>query len=121
MVQQRTHKPRHRPLPRQPDFFGSVSVAGSIADKVQAVLEDHPEARNDYMLAMFYFWVEFEGLEEVLGDRVEDFRDWWLKATSPKTLQNRCMEIQNRYHDLDADPQVERLRQAQSKAGPVGS
>ena len=40
-------------------------------------------------------------------------------ATSPKTLQNRCMEIQRRRPDRDADDDTREQRERQSKAGPV--
>jgi hypothetical protein len=40
-------------------------------------------------------------------------------ATSPKMLQNRCMEIQRRRPDLDADNDTRQQRERQSRAGPV--
>ena len=105
----------------QADLFGGIQVAGNVVDKLTAILEDYPEARASYMTAIVLFWSEFDGLERVLGDRTEAFRAWFVeRATSPKTLQNRVMEIQNERPDLEAPTDVERLRQRQAVQGPVG-
>jgi len=104
----------------QLDFFGGTQVAGNIRDRMTYVLEKYPEACRDYRQAMFHYWIEFDGLADVLGDKLEDFRAWWAEtAESVKTLQNRAMEIQNARPDLEAPPDVEEWRQKQSRAGPV--
>jgi len=41
------------------------------------------------------------------------------KATSSKTIQNRAMELQSMYPELDADPEVRARRQKQARQGPV--
>jgi hypothetical protein len=104
----------------QSSFLGKPMVSGNLRQKMAYVLQKYPEARNDYRLAMFYFWLEFEGLDDALGEKVDAFREWFVdRATSPKTLQNRTMEVQNRNPELDASPAVEEQRQRQSTAGPV--
>jgi hypothetical protein len=104
----------------QQDLFGGETIAGDVVTRMTYVLERYPEARGSYKAALFYFWLEFDGLAEVLDGKAEEFGAWLTeKATSPKTLQNRCMEIQNRRPDLEAPPKVEVWRQRQSRAGRV--
>jgi len=109
------------PYARQRTLFGGETVTGSIADKLEYILEEHPDARDDYRVAMVTYWAQFEGLDRVLGERLDAFRAWLVDATSPKTIQNRVMEIQNRRPDLEARSDVEELRQRQATAGPVGT
>lgn len=104
----------------QRDLFGGQTITGDVITKMTFVLEQHPEAREDYKLAMFYYWREFDGLDETLNGQIDAFKEWLAnQATSPKTLQNRCMEIQNKRPDLEAPPEIEEWRQKQSKAGRV--
>jgi len=104
----------------QYNLFGGLEVAGNVVDKMTAVLEDDPASRASYKRAIGRYWLNFDGLTHVLGDKADTFLDWLERhATSPKTLQNRCMEIQNDRPDLEAPDEIEQLRQRQAKAGPV--
>jgi hypothetical protein len=78
----------------QTDFWGTESVAGNVVDRIDFLLETFPEARDSYMTLI-------------------------ARATSPKTIQNRAMEIQRRKAHLDASPAVLKTRARQAKAGPV--
>ena len=102
-------------------FGGPAVVSGDIRQRIAWLLRQFPDTRNSYKALMARYWVEFDGLETVLGDRVEAFVAWFSGngATSPKTIQNRGMEVQNAHPELDAAPEVEEWRQAQSRAGPV--
>lgn len=104
----------------QGSLFGGETIAGTIVDKLTHILQSHPEARDDYKTAMALYWLEFDGLDEVLGEQADAFRQWFeSRATAPKTLQNRTMEIQNKYPTLEASSDVEEWRQRQATAGPV--
>ena len=101
------------------DLFGGL-VPADVVEGIKFILETDPSARNDYRRMMARFWLEFEGLDEVLGDKAGAFVDWFTQqATPPKTLQNRCMEIQNQHRDLEADPHVKEYRRRQATAGRV--
>ena len=109
-------------MPRafQSDLFGGIQVAGNLIDRLEDILERYPEARDDYAAACARYWIEYDGLGELLGPLTEPFVKWFVsRAKSPKTLQNRIMEIQSRRSDLEARPEVEEARQRQAKAGPV--
>ena len=104
----------------QGSLFGPPVVSGNVVDKMTYILETYPEARASYRTAVGRYWAEFDGLEAILGDKTNTFLDWLERhATSFKTLQNRCQDVQNDRPDLDAPPEIERARQAQSRAGPI--
>lgn len=125
------------PIVMQQDLFGGVTATGSIVDRLEYILTEYPEARDSYKAAMARYWLEFDGLEaalknaliDVLDDRLVDvllpgltdeFVRWFTNhATSPKTLQNRAMELQSERDDLDATPNVRAWRDRQSRAGPI--
>jgi len=104
----------------QDSFLGEPVVSGDLRKRMAYILQKYPNARNEYRLAMYYFWLEFEGLGDALGEKADAFRTWFTdRVTSPKTLQNRTMEVQNRNPELEASPKVEQQRQRQATAGPV--
>jgi hypothetical protein len=104
----------------QQDLFGNAHVAGDVMDRIAYILEEYPETRNNYKALMARYWLLFDGLGELVDGQQDAFSNWFIgSATSPKTLQNRCMEIQRRRPDLDADNDTRQQRERQSKAGPV--
>lgn len=107
-------------LKMQDSFLGKSTISGNLYDRLTYILTEYPEARDSYMLAIFRFWMELEGLDEVLGDKADAFKRWFVRqATSPKTIQNRIGELQSRHPELEASPEVERQRQRQAKQGRV--
>jgi len=110
-----------RPIVEQRDFFGGSIISGSVRDRLFAILKDDPFARDNYKRLIGLYWLEYDGLDSILGDRKERFLEWLeTHATSPKTLQNRAMELQNDYAELEASPDIAELRERQAKAGPIG-
>ena len=106
----------------QKPLFGDVPERpATVTEGIILVLREVPAARNSYKRLMLEFWRRFCGLEEALGDRMEDFEQWWLskRAVAPKTLQNRAMEVQRDHPSLEADEEVEAWRQRQARAGKV--
>ena len=107
----------------QQDLWGNKVVAGDVVDRIAHILEEHEDARDDYKVLMARYWMAFDGLDEFLGDLPamrSGFLAWFVGlATSPKTLQNRCMEIQKRRPGLDAAAEVREERQRMARQGPV--
>lgn len=106
----------------QTDFWGNEVVAGNVVDRLDHLLETCPDTRESYMTLIARYWLTYDGLSALLADPItdENFLAWFEQAaTSPKTLQNRAMEIQRRKSHLDASPGVRKKRQAMATAGPV--
>lgn len=111
-------------MTEQMTLDGRAVTVGSVADKIEAILRKHPDARNSYHALMYWYWLEHDGLDDVLRSPAqrEAFRVWFTKyATSCKTLQNRTQEAQRRNPGLDACDDVRQWRDRQATAGPVGS
>jgi hypothetical protein len=103
-------------------FTGKPEIAGDVVDRIRYLLRTHRDARNDYKVLIARYWLHFDNLPLVLlaDDFVTAFIDWMQhSATSAKTLQNRCMEIQSAEPDLDADPDVRAKRRRQATQGPI--
>lgn len=101
-------------------FMGKPKVVGDLIDRIEYILETYPETRGDYRALHYHYWMEFDGLRPVLrsGDHSR-FAHWYrFRATSPKTLNNRCGEIQNRRPELEPT-EVREKRLKQSRQGPV--
>lgn len=124
------------PIALQQTMFGPAVATGSVVDQLEYILTEHPEARDSYKRTMALYWLEFDGLEAALRQALTRelgtapdglaeavgaaFAEWFVQfATSPKTLQNRAMELQSDRTDLDATPDVRAWRERQSRAGPV--
>ena len=107
--------------PKQVDFWGNEAPPDNIIERIEKILEDNPQACNSYKSVMVLYWLWYDGLDAILDKKTFiAFQKWFIeKATSPKTLQNRAMEIQRRRPDLDANPTVREWRDRQGKAGPV--
>jgi hypothetical protein len=106
----------------QTDFWGNEVVAGNVVDRLTHLLETCPDTRESYMTLIARYWLTYDGLAAILALPMQphEFLAWFEQAaTSPKTLQNRTMEIQRRRPHLDASPGVRKKRQAMAKAGPV--
>lgn len=105
----------------QKGLFGGEVVAGDVVDRVRFVLESYPETRDSYAALMAAFWMEFDGLDEVLpADVHDDFVCWFVsRATSAKTLQNRAMEVQRGDARLGPSEGVREKRRRQAVQGRV--
>jgi len=95
-------------------------AANTITERVTYILEAYPDTRNSYKLLIARYWLEFDGLRQLLQKApltVSDFLQWILHATPAKSIQNRGMEAQNIRPDLEASPIIEQRRQRQAGAG----
>lgn len=101
-------------------LIGEDKVEGDIYDRLAYIMEVYPETQGNYKALHFRYWMEFEGLREVLksGDSSR-FEHWYrYKATSPKTLNNRAGELQNKRPDLEPS-EVREKRLKQSRQGRI--
>ena len=94
------------------------AIAGNIKDRVRVILEQHPDARDDYRLVQYYYWREFCALHSVAPD-LERFRDWYTDVVSAKTLLQRAQEVQRENLHLRPSPRIRELRRAQARQGPI--
>ena len=102
----------------QMNLLGEPTIAGDLVDHLRHILENQPETRDSYKALQFAYWEQFQNLADYLGD-IEALRRFYVEhAKSGKTIINWCRRLQRAYPHLAASPEVQRLRDTQSRRGP---
>jgi len=90
---------------------------------VEELLGRSQEAKDNRKVMCLEYWVDYEGLGDILGDELPAFRDWWVNvATCPSVLHRRAREIQNdkRLHEPSPKVREERERKSRQSKGIWG-
>jgi hypothetical protein len=74
--------------------------------------EDHAIGDNPRQ-AMIAVWVS-EGLKDVLGDKFEAFRDFFLGCTTPETISRACRKLKAEGHIVTTEENLVERRQQQA-------
>jgi hypothetical protein len=74
----------------QKTLFGPEKVIGDARTKLAELYHYHPEYFDKEKTVILQYWLEFDGLREVLGHRANEFIEWFRNATSPETI-TRCL------------------------------
>ena len=76
-------------LPVQKGFWQDAYI-GNVRQKMEELNLYYPEALKSEKTSILAYWLEFEYLQDILGENWKQFRYWFLnKATSPETI-TRC-------------------------------
>ena len=63
-------------------------LMGDNRDKIWYLYKKTPEIAHDDALLQLCFWAEFDGLKNALGDKYDDFVEWYLHhATNAESLR----------------------------------
>ena len=54
--------------------------------KLATLYYQKPEVFEKEKQVIFEYWKQYEGLTEILGDKLANFAAWFLNATSPETI-----------------------------------
>jgi len=74
-----------------------AKVVGDNSERIMELYRKDPNVANDDRVLMLAFWKAYDGLEDVLGDRYEDFCDWWVKqATKPESIRRSRQSLTER-------------------------
>ena len=73
----------------QKTLWGYEKFIGDTRQKMEHLYRNHPEAFDSEKQLMIKYWEFYEQLDAVLGDKLEAFRSWFIRCTSPETL-TRC-------------------------------
>lgn len=104
----------------QQSLFDKPILVGDIYDEIGFLLETFPETQERYMELYLRYWEQFQGLREIIetGDWGTFERFWLYKAKNPKTLLQRCQEVQNRRRELEPK-EIWQKRREQGRQGIV--
>ena len=63
-------------------------IIGDVRDKIAHLYQKEPEIANNDTLLQFAFWSEFDGLQHVLGDKYDEFKQWFFsEATKTSSIE----------------------------------
>jgi hypothetical protein len=60
--------------------------------------------------AILEYWKAYDGLSDTLGDKLPDFTEWFLRATSPETI-TRSLRALKEDGTIQLSPEKEKQRQ----------
>lgn len=70
--------------------FWQDKVIAKTQEKLTQLYRDNPDMANSEKDCILEYWLRYEGLDSVLGDKLDSFNCWFKKATSPETI-TRCL------------------------------
>ena len=76
-------------LPIQKGFW-QENYIGNCRQKLADIYYNTPEACKSEKGCILEYWYIYENLNAILGDKWENFKNWFLGATSPETI-TRCL------------------------------
>ena len=66
--------------------FWQDTVIADTRQKLAELYSNNPQIIDNPKQVILEFWQAYEGLDEVLKDKLSPFTNWFLSATSPETL-----------------------------------
>lgn len=73
-------------LPVQGALFGPNKVLADTRRKLAELYFKNPKIAESEKRVILEFWRVYEGLDQVLGDKLTPFISWFSTATSPETI-----------------------------------
>ena len=70
--------------------FWQDNFIGSTRTKLAELYSNNPSIAESEKRCMLEYWSTFENLQNVLGDKWNDFTNWFASSTSPETI-TRCL------------------------------
>ena len=74
----------------QKSLFGQDKFLGDTRQKLAVLCSRNPRIAESEKRVILEYWKAYEGLAQVLEDRLNPFISWFFKATSPETI-TRCL------------------------------
>ena len=90
--------------------FWQDKVLADTRQKLAQLYFKNPSIAESEKRVILEYWQAYEGLSEVLGDKLPPFISWFLSATSPETI-TRCLRALKEDGTIKLNP--EKLKQRQ--------
>ena len=78
------------PLTVQKGFWGREKFLADTKQKLANLYYQKPEAFEKEKQVILEYWQTYEGLGNILKDKLPAFIDWFMSITSPETI-TRCL------------------------------
>ena len=100
-------------LTKQLGFFNDVYLANT-RQKLAELYQTNPSICDSEKRAILEFWKAYDGLGEVLGDKLPQFTAWFFKSTSNETI-TRCLRALKEDGTIKISPEKTRQRQGREQ------
>ena len=96
-------------IPIQKGFFQDVYLANT-RQKLAELYHTNPSIADSEKRAILEFWKSYDGLGEVLDDKLPQFTAWFFKSTSNETI-TRCLRALKEDGTIKLSPKKAQERQ----------
>jgi len=96
-------------LTKQLGFFNDVYLTNT-RQKLAELYHTNPSIADSEKKAILEYWKTYDGLEEVLGDKIPQFTAWFFKSTSNETI-TRCLRALKEDGTIQLSPEKVKQRQ----------
>jgi hypothetical protein len=98
----------------QTSFLGPDRFIGDTRQKLLHLYYKNPEAFKQEKQILLAYWCHYEGLDEILGDKLEAFTEWMVKTATPPNTISRCHRGLKEDGSIPLDPIEKDHRQEQA-------
>ena len=70
--------------------FWQDSILASTRTKLAEMYYTNPETVKSEKRCLLEYWATYKQLDSLLGEKWDEFKNWFTKATSPETI-TRCL------------------------------
>lgn len=99
-------------IPIQKSMFGPDKYYADTRQKLANLYYKNPKAFEKEKQVILEYWLTFEGLDEVLKDRLTAFIEWFKTATSPETITRSLRSLKE---DGTIHLSVEKVKERQER------
>ena len=92
--------------------FWQDSILASTRTKLAELYYKKPDIAKSEKRCLLEYWSNYERLEAILGDKWQEFEEWFIGATSPETI-TRCLRSLKENGTILVAPKDERRRREQ--------
>ena len=103
-------KQKQATIPIQKALFGPDQYLANAQQKMTELYQNNPNIAQSEKRAILEYWKTYDGLSEVLGDKVTQFTAWFIKATSNETI-TRCLRLLKQDGTIKLNPDQLQKRQ----------
>ena len=96
-------------IPIQKGFFNDVYLANT-RQKIEELYHNNASIADSEKRAILEYWKAYDGLGEVMGDKLADFTAWFFKSTSNETI-TRCLRALKEDGTIQLSPENVKQRQ----------
>ncbi|MFC1931883.1 hypothetical protein ACFLXJ_06775 [Chloroflexota bacterium] len=79
-------KENQTPIPVQRSMFGPDKYLADTRQKLATLYYQKPEVFEREKQVILEYWQAYEGLGDILKDKLSSFVDWFKSTTSPETI-----------------------------------